>query len=102
MTFRGVYRDGIIVPSADPDLPNGTVVRWTSDSRAKQSSRAVGRSKSRSNARPAGKKMTKAQRIAAVMQAFGMDRDRPDWKGRSSAEIAADLRRRALGGRFRG
>lgn len=43
------------------------------------------------------KKMTKKERMAAIMAAAGMWKDRPEWKGKSSAEIATELRKRAAG-----
>lgn len=36
------------------------------------------------------------------MQAFGIMRDHAAWKGKSSAAIASELRKQAMGDRFRG
>lgn len=104
MTFRGIYRDGVIVPNSEPGLSNGTVVRCTPAAKPQRKApvktAAQTRKKSGSRAEKT-RRMTKPQRVAAVMQAFGMYRDRPDWRGRSSIEIAAELRQNALGSAMR-
>ncbi len=43
------------------------------------------------------KKKSKAELIKAIEESgvFGMHKDREDWKGRSSTEIARELRRKA-------
>lgn len=108
MTYRGVYRDGYVRLDGDVDLPNGSTVEVFSLAGAR-----VKRAKSKKKApRPAssvskgvwelamakGRKMTRAERVATAMKAFGAWRDRPEWKGWSSVEIAAELRRRSTRG----
>jgi hypothetical protein len=41
-------------------------------------------------------KLTKQERLAAAQAVRGDWKDRPEWKGMSSIEIAAELRRRAF------
>ena len=41
------------------------------------------------------KRMSKAERTAAIMAACGDWKDRPEWKGKSSAQIALELRKQA-------
>jgi hypothetical protein len=42
-------------------------------------------------------KMTKKERLAAAAAARGTWKDRPEWKGMTAIQIAAELRRSALG-----
>ena len=46
-------------------------------------------------------KMTKKERLAAVRAGYGAWKDRPEWKGMTSIQIAAELRRRSLSNRGR-
>ena len=87
MTFRGVYRDGVIVPGGEINLPEGTRVEILV-ARTKRSRKVVRKAKKKTKT----KRMTAEQRVAAFMQGFGISRDRPDWKGKSTQEIARELR----------
>lgn len=107
MTYRGIYRDGYVRLEGDVDLRNGTPVevfslretrarRVSSKARRAKASR-VSRKSEWERAMARAKKMTKKERMAAVMAAAGAWKDRPEWKGKSSAEIATELRKRAVG-----
>jgi len=121
-----VYRDGVIVPDRDPGLKPGTEVDFQlarpssaaervarrkpakaagSDVRAAKSSR-----RKKAKAGPAATEpiptiaqirrtmRTPAARVAALLNsAFGIWKDRPEWKGKSTLEVAAELRRKAMG-----
>ncbi len=112
MTYKGIYRDGIVTLLGDVDLRNGATVdvnlrgkgkpqarRKSSGARpkAKKLTSAQIAAKSRPSAwdRMLQTKMTKKQRIAAVLAARGTWKDRADWKGKSTLQIAAELRTRA-------
>lgn len=102
MTFRGTYRGGVIIPGGSLDLPEGarvdfSILRSSAPSEKKKPRPGVQRASKRPPAR-----MSAAQRVEAFMQGFGILRDAPECKGKSSAAIARDLRRRATGARFRG
>lgn len=82
MTYRGIYRDGVIVPGGSLDLPEGArvdfnIVRPRSSVNGKRAARGTRKR------RPA--RMSAAQRVEAFMQGFGILRDAPEFKGKSSA-----------------
>lgn len=111
MTSRGVYRDGIVTLRGDVDLRNGATVDVNLRSLPKKSRRkalsakASVKEKAASNVaalfRANGwgllprRKMTKEQRIAAALAVQGTWSDRADWKGKSTVQIAKELRERA-------
>ena len=112
MVYKGIYRDGIVTLLGDVDLRNGATVDVNLRGVSKRGARAIPRSpRAKANARTKtrdgprsrssawdGKlkqKMTKKQRIAAILAARGTWKDRPDWKGKSTVEIATLLRQRA-------
>lgn len=96
MTFRGVYRDGVIVPDELLRLNEGARVDFSIRKVSAAEKRPVGR------ARKPSRSKAVEQRVAAFMQGFGVRKnDRTD-KGKSSAVIARELRSRAMGDRFRG
>ncbi|MEK6703975.1 MAG: hypothetical protein AABZ53_17085 [Planctomycetota bacterium] len=111
MTYKGVYRDGIVTLQGDVDLRNGAAVDVNLRSVPKKSRRktlsakASAKRKATSNVaalfRANGwellpqSKMTKEQRIAAALAVQGTWSDRPDWKGKSTVQIAKELRERA-------
>jgi hypothetical protein len=84
MIYTGVYRDGIVLLDGDVDLRNGARVEVLP-------TRRIGATKAKKRAA----KGTRAKSSAdPLLKFFGMSKDRADWKGRSSAEIARELRRR--------
>ena len=112
MTYRGIYRDGFVIIQGNVDLQNGDSVDVNLRGAAKAPSRSKPRTTpadtkafkrgqiaemSRSNAWDLMRRtrMTKAHRIAAVLDSRATWKDRPDWKGKSTAEIASELRIRA-------
>ncbi len=112
MTYKGIYRDGIVTLLGDVDLRNGATVDVNLRGKAKpqprrKSSAARPKSKKLTSARITAKsrssawnrmlqtKMTKKQRIAAVLAARGTWKERADWKGKSTLQVAAELRARA-------
>ena len=95
MTFRGTVIKGVVVPDAGSELPEGARVSVNplrSSSRPKRiaaTSRGNKKSKTRAKARK-----------APLTALAGIWKDRPDWKGKSSIQIVAELRRNT--GRPRG
>jgi hypothetical protein len=93
MTYKGIYRDGMVTLLGEVHLRNGDAVdvnlRGKSGSRRKASASRA-RTKKRARTR-----MTKAERLAAVLAARGTWKGRPEWRGKSSAEVSTELRRRA-------
>lgn len=90
MTYRGVYRDGIVVLHGDVDLENGARVdvnpiRGGGRKQAARSARA---------AKPAKRTRSKGRgATSAALPGFGMWKDR--WpRSMSSADIARELRQR--------
>lgn len=103
MTYRGVYRDGFVRLQGDVHLPNGSYVEVNPalEQRAWKAPGGFRRSRSSRNRGATDwelatrKKLTRPQRVAAALAACGTWKDRPEWKGKSSARIAAMLRGRA-------
>ena len=83
----------IVVPD---EIPDGTPVRV---SRLQRTSKAkpprVG-SKGKKTAKRGQKKRTGLDKL------IGIWKDRPDWKGKSTLQIAAELRQKSLGRKARG
>jgi hypothetical protein len=108
MTYKGVYRDGIVILQGDTNIQNGALVDVNLRG-AKRTAKSSARSKtiehstlilaatSTHNAWNSllRTKLTKAQRMAALLAARGSWKDRPDFKGKSSAQAAAELRTKA-------
>lgn len=103
MSYRGVYRDGVVRLEGDVDLQEGSRVEVSPerDPRLPRTAADLRRAKAAGKAaaalwkRLARKKMTKAERLAAADAAYGMYKDRADWEGKTSAEISLELRKRA-------
>jgi len=103
MTYRGVYRDGVVRVEGDVDLRNGSHVEITAAIKPlvakanSQSPRPKSASKVTGNMweLAMSKRLTKAQRIAAALAACGDWKDRTEWKGKSSSQIASELRKTA-------
>ncbi|CAG0997522.1 hypothetical protein PHYC_02659 [Phycisphaerales bacterium] len=101
MSFKGTYRDGIVYLTG-----NGSEVARRDGERVEVTPlRRPRKSAGPARARPASKtkkRLTKAQRLAAFDAAFGIWKDRPDWKGKTTLEIVAELRKKAMGRNARG
>lgn len=103
MTYRGVYRGGVVRLEGEVDLPEGSVVEVSRAGRTSRKRTASEQRRANAEGKAAAaywkrltsKRMTKAQRLAAFEAAFGAWKDRPEWEGLSSAQIAAELRKRA-------
>jgi hypothetical protein len=99
MTFRGTVINGVIVPGRGQDLPDGS--RVSVNVLRKPTKRAPRRGKApgrvvKGGSRTRGTRSGKADRIAAFASLAGIWRDRPEWQGMSSVQIAAELRRKAM------
>ena len=96
MTFRGVYRDGVIVPDELLQLNDGERVDF--------SLRKVsgGRKRPLARTRKSPSSKSAEQRVAAFMKGFGVRKGDRSIKGKTSALIARELRTLATGSRFRG
>jgi hypothetical protein len=93
MTFRGVVRDGVIV-ILDGEIPDGTPVEVSPLHR---------RSKKKASTSTKSAKPTRARKPPLEkLPAFGMWKNRPEWKGLSTLEIMAKLREKSLGRDRRG
>ena len=112
MSYRGIYRDGIVIIQGDVDLRNGALVNVNlrnghRPEKARGRIAAAGKSKSKEltsrqvaalfkqNAWDKLRPMTKKQRMSALLAAQGTWKDRPEWKNKSSGQVAAELRTRA-------
>jgi hypothetical protein len=97
MIYRGVYRDGVVTLQGDVDLPDGSVVEVLPKARATPAKKAVSRRKPEkaSKSQKAPKRLSKADRVAAALAVMGDWKDRADFKGRSTLDIAQELRRKA-------
>jgi hypothetical protein len=82
MTFRTVVRDGLIVINTHGEIPDGTPVELV-------------RIPSEKGRRGASRQKSGDTFVAIV----GAWRDQPAWKGKSSVEVATELRRRRMGER---
>lgn len=90
MEFRGTFRDGVVIPDQTDGLRNGDVVRFIpAKKRIKPSATASTRAKPSRTGKAVAKR-----RLDAFMSAFGCMKDRPDWKGKTTLEIVAELRKR--------
>jgi hypothetical protein len=104
MTYRGVYRDGLVFLEGEVQLRNGEAVdvnprggNGPLPSARSLVNRASGVAKSgaKASARLARVKLTRQQRLAAALAVRGDWADRPEWRRQSSSQIAAALRKRA-------
>jgi hypothetical protein len=93
MTFRGVYRDGVVILDDHEGLRNGAVVKVTRSTRGRK---ATGKAKTTTPKR--GAKKAKDPLLALA----GIWKNRAEWKGKTTLQIVQELRRKALGGRTRG
>ncbi|HYE62659.1 MAG TPA: antitoxin AF2212-like protein [Phycisphaerales bacterium] len=111
MTFRGTYRNGVIIPEEGATLQEGDTVeiqvrsrRATTPKKARSGLGGPRKCRTSKAAKKlnASKRMTGKQRLELFLQSFGMWKDKPEWKGRSSADIAREIRSRASRGTPRG
>jgi hypothetical protein len=87
MTFRGVYRDGVVIIDDPSGLRNGAVVEVIQPARvASGASTKVRR-----------KKATTKKGKDPLLALAGIWKDRPEWKGKSTLEVARALRKKAMG-----
>jgi hypothetical protein len=84
MMFRGTVKNGVVVLNGHAELPEGTSVRVVP---------AIARKKKSSKRAPAKSKPLEN------LPGFGMWKGR--WPGKSSVEVAKQLRRKAMGERYR-
>jgi hypothetical protein len=84
MTFRGVVKNGVVIVDDAAGLREGDVVDIAPVKRVKSSGKGL-RGKSAEKKR--------AAKMSDPLPGFGMWRDRPEWKGMTGAQIAAELRR---------
>lgn len=99
MTLRSVVRDGLIVVNTHGEIPDGTPVVILRDDQPQR-----GGKKTKPPAKRAKKKKARGAtkpKADPIMKVFGMWKNRPEWKGKSSVEIARELREKALGHRSR-
>ena len=97
MTYRACYRDGIIIPSGDIELPNGAMFSFNIVDSKPAAVRKYKKKASKKSGRKSPSQMTADERVSAFMAGFGILRDVPEWEGKSTVEIARELRKRALG-----
>lgn len=81
--FKGVVVDGVLVMNTHGILPDDSIVEGVA---AKEGMlvRATKATRGKVTRRPKGKK--------APLYGFGLLKDKPEWKGRTGAEIARELR----------
>ncbi|MBX3403252.1 MAG: hypothetical protein KF699_07570 [Phycisphaeraceae bacterium] len=96
MTLRSVVRDGLIVVNTHGEIPDGTPVVILRDDKPRRTGK---KAKSAKQATTKKKARSAARKPLRELAAFGMWKNRPEWKGKSSAEIARELREKALGHR---
>jgi hypothetical protein len=116
MTFRGFVRDGKIVIDTHGELPDGTPVealplspkrkpkgkakprggKAAKAARKTRKAKAAAGSKRRLGAAKARRGARREESIT-TSPFFGIWKDRPEWKGMTAVEIAAELRRKAMG-----
>jgi hypothetical protein len=105
MTFRGIYRDGIVV-LGDIGLADGTPVDVNPSQPLKRrtASSAPTRKKSRAPRKGKAQKARSTRKAPSDQPlidspAIGMWEKRRDWKGKSTLDIASELRENFLGKR---
>jgi hypothetical protein len=91
MTYRGVYRDGLVILEGDVNLRNGDHVDV--NLRGSSGSARAGRAKSRKQVSKARVGKGRAQPVHPLIALAGIWKDRPEWKGKSSVEVVAELRK---------
>lgn len=102
MTFRAVVQDGLIVINTHGAIPDGTTVRVVRAGAPRKVAKTASRATKGPRAKEAGKPVRRvAQKPHPLLALAGIWKDRPDWRGKSSTEVVAELRRRSVG-RHRG
>jgi predicted DNA-binding antitoxin AbrB/MazE fold protein len=105
MTFKGTFRNGVIIPEEEVALREGEVVEITRPPLRKRkpaSRKAVARGLPTKKAGGKPTRMTAKRRLEVFLSAFGSMKNKPEWQGRSSAEIAREIRTRASRRSLRG
>jgi hypothetical protein len=87
MSFRGTFTKGIIVPDEAQSLPEGTRVA-VNPLRASEK-QAIRPRKTRVSRQRAPQNL----KVHPLTALAGIWKDRADWKGKSSVQIVAELRR---------
>lgn len=97
MTFRGIVKNGVVVFENGAALPDGTTVRVQPE--RKQAAKTASRgAPTRRKPRAPRKRSSRAEEVREALAAtFGIWKDRPEWRGMTTLEIQADLRRKAMG-----
>ena len=91
MTYKGIYRDGIVILRGEVDLQNGDPVEVNSAPPAKRTGTKSGRTSAKSRKPVPTSKRSKS---ADKLPAFGIWKDR--WpSSMTSAQIARELREQA-------
>lgn len=103
MTYRGIVQNGIVIIENPDGLRDGTVVDVQPAGRRAKKSRDLqprpAASAPNRSAKKAKALKSRARRASGdpLFEAFGLWKNRPEWKGKSTIEIAAELRRKAMG-----
>jgi hypothetical protein len=87
MTYRGVYRDGIVTLDGDVDLRNGAVVEVNVPSTRRGGAARPSTIKTRGQVR--------RKKTHPFVALAGIWEDRADWRGMTSEEIVESLRSRS-------
>jgi len=95
MIFRTTVKDGLIIINTHGKIPDGTPVEVVRVKPPRKKSAAKKPVKKKAT----GRKAKKTDAAEAFQSLAGIWKDRPDWKGKTTLEIAAELRRKAMGGR---
>lgn len=106
MTFRGTVQAGLIVIDTHGKIPDGTEVEViesptgavrTRSARSTSSKRPAGRAKPKAKPRKSSANKKKGQAsLEAFRKIVGIWADRPEWKGKTSVEIARELREKSM------
>ena len=87
MTFHGTFTKGIIIPDPGQSLPEGTRV-------AVNPLRTAERLTARTRKTKAVKgRASRNRKVHPLTALAGIWKDRADWKGKSSVQVVAELRR---------
>ncbi len=92
MMLRTIVRDGLIVVNTHGELPDGTRVVIVRDDRPRQNAKKIMTPAKRATKKKAARRAKRGPLSDPILKVFGMWKDRPEWKGKSSAQIARDLR----------
>lgn len=85
MTYRGVYQNGMVFFEGEVGLRNGDRVDVNPSRKAGRRSSTKAKAKARGGKKPAA--------VHPLIALAGIWKDRPDWRGKSSVEVVAELRK---------